>query len=174
MTSFTLVRLAAVGTALGLVATAPAFAQATKPAATAPAAPQQITRAEVTQQVDGQFKSYDTNGDGKLTKAELDAVMAKALAAAQTQLREQMKADFEKIDTNHNGQISLAEFQAQQKLSVNPAKADARFKELDANKDDVISAVEYRNETLSQFDKLDTNKDGVVSAAEAEAGGAGR
>jgi len=174
MISSSLHRLVAGGAAIAAFATAPAFAQAAKPATTAPTAPQQITRAEVAQQVDAQFKSYDTNGDGKLTKAELDAVMAKALAAAQTQLREQMKADFDKIDTNHNGQISLAEFQAQQKLSVNPAKADARFKELDANKDGVVSAVEYRNETLSQFDKLDTNKDGVVSAAEAEAGGAGR
>jgi len=171
MTPSTLPRLAAAAAAtLGLFASTPAFAQAASTAA----APQQVTRADVTKDIDAQFKTYDANGDGKLTKAELDTVMAKALGTAQAKLRAQMKADFDKIDTNHNAQISLTEWEAQQKLSIDPAKTNARFQQLDANKDGAISAAEYRNDTLSQFDKLDTNHDGIVSAAEGQAGSGGR
>jgi Ca2+-binding EF-hand superfamily protein len=43
----------------------------------------------------------------------------------------------------------------------------------DANKDGVISQVEFRAGTLANFDRLDVNKDGVVDAAEMKTGGIG-
>ena len=170
MTLSRLPRLAAAGTVLALVVTAPAFGQAANTAA----APQTITRTALTQQLDSEFKDLDANKDGKLTKTEIQTAMTSRAAQAQTEMRQQLKTVFDKIDTNHNGQISLTEFQAQQKITADPAKVDARIQELDTNKDGSVSAEEYRNGTLTQFDKLDTNKDGTVSPAEAQAGGAGR
>jgi Ca2+-binding EF-hand superfamily protein len=175
MTTSNVRRLAGIGGALAVLASAPAIAQAA-PAAGAPAAaaPQQLTRTQLSQQLDSEFKDLDSNHDGKLTKAEVQAAMTRRVAEAQTEVNQQLKTVFDKIDTNHNGSISLAEFQAQQKLSVDPTKVDARVAQLDANKDGVVSAEEYRNGTLAQFDAADTNHDGVVSAAEAQAAGQGR
>ena len=96
--------------------------------------------------------------------------MTKRASEAQAQINARAKEVFNKIDTNHNGSISLTEFQAQQKLSVDPAKVDARVTQLDTNHDGTISAEEYRNATLADFDKADTNHDGVVTAAEAGQG----
>jgi EF-hand domain pair/EF hand len=168
MTKSSLQRLALAGSAIAVFGSAPAFAQATAPAA---AAPQQVSRAQISQQLDSEFKDLDANKDGKLTKAEVQAAMTRRAGEAQTQVNQQSKALFDKIDTNHNGSISLAEFQAQEKVSVDPAKVEARIQQLDTNKDGSVSAEEYRNGTLSQFDRVDTNHDGVVSAAEASAGG---
>lgn len=158
-------RLVLAGTALTMFAGAPALAQAAQGQA-----PQPITRAQVSQQLDTEFKDLDANHDGKLSKAEVQGAMTRRAAEAQTEVNAQLKTVFDKIDTNHNGQISLAEFEAQQKISVDPAKVDARIQQLDTNKDGMVSADEYRNGTLSEFDRADTNHDGVVSPAEAGAG----
>ena len=175
MTNSNLRRIAGFGGMLALFASAPAFAQ-TAPAARPPAAaaPQQLTRTQLSQQLDTEFKNLDANHDGKLTKAEVEAAMTRRAAQAQAEVNQQLKTVFEKIDTNHNGSISLAEFQAQQKISIDPAKVDARVAQLDTNHDGVVTAEEYRNATLAQFDAADTNHDGVVSAAEAQAAGQGR
>jgi len=161
MTNLNLNRLILAGTAIALLGTTPAFAQATQQQA-----PQQITRAQVSQQLDTEFKDLDANKDGKLSKAEIQAAMTRRAAEAQTQVNAQAKAVFDKLDTNHNGSISLTEFQASEKISLDPAKVDARIAQLDTNKDGVVSADEYRNGTLAQFDKADTNHDGVISAAD--------
>lgn len=161
MTNFNFNRLILAGTAIALLGTTPAFAQSTQQQA-----PQQITRAQVSQQLDTEFKDLDANKDGKLSKAEIQAAMSRRAAEAQAQVNAQAKAVFDKLDTNHNGSISLAEFQASEKISLDPAKVDARIAQLDTNKDGVVSADEYRNGTLAQFDKADTNHDGVISAAD--------
>ena len=69
-----------------------ASAQAQAPAARAPAAVQPLPRTEVTQKLDAEFKSLDTNGDGKLTKAEVQAAIQKRAAAIQATLMQQQKA----------------------------------------------------------------------------------
>lgn len=158
----------AAGAALAVLGvTTPAFAQTTQSAA---AAPEQITRAEVTSQTDANFKLLDANKDGKVTKAEFEAAMSRQVANEQAEINQRAKAAFDKLDTNHNGQISLTEFQAQAKVSVDTAKVDARVQQIDANHDGAISADEYRAFNLAEFDKADTNHDGVVSAAEAGQG----
>ncbi|AWN14816.1 EF-hand domain-containing protein [Salinisphaera sp. LB1] len=74
------------------------------------------------------FKKLDTNGDGRLTAAEM------------TRLREVIKQQmFDKLDTNHDGKIEKSEFEAQAK-----ARADHLFAKLDANGDGVISADEMK------------------------------
>lgn len=165
MTSLNLRRLAGIGGALAVFTAGPALAQA----AQSGAAPQQLTRTQLSAQLDAEFKNLDANHDGKLTKAEIQSAMTQRVAEEQTQVNQQAKAVFDKIDTNHNGQISLTEFEAQGKVSVDPAKIDARVQQLDTNHDGVVSAEEYRNGTLVQFDAADTNHDGVVSPAEAGA-----
>jgi hypothetical protein len=162
MTKSNLSRLILAGSALALFGTGPAFAQAANTAQ----APQQVSRATVAQQLDTEFKDLDANKDGKLSKTEIQTAMTRRAAEAQTQVNAQAKAVFDKLDTNHNGSISLAEFQASEKISLDPAKVDARIAQLDTNKDGVVSAEEYRNGTLAQFDKADTNHDGVISAAD--------
>jgi Ca2+-binding EF-hand superfamily protein len=175
MTTLNLRRLAGIGGMVALCASAPVLAQAA-PAAGAPAAaaPQQLTRTQLSQQLDSEFKDLDANHDGKLSKAEIQTAMSRRAAEAQTEVNSQLKTVFDKIDTNHNGSISLAEFQAQQKISIDAAKVDARVAQLDTNKDGMVSAEEYRNGTLAQFDAADTNHDGTVSQAEAQAAGQGR
>jgi Ca2+-binding EF-hand superfamily protein len=173
MTTSNLRRLAGIGGVLALCASAPVFAQAA-PAAGAPAAPQQLTRVQLTQQLDAEFKDLDANHDGKLSKAEVQTAMSRRATEAQTEMNAQLKTVFDKIDTNHNGAISLAEFEASQKVSIDSAKVDARVAQLDTNKDGVVSAEEYRNGTLTQFDAADANHDGIVSQAEAQAAGQGR
>ena len=158
----------AAGAALAVFGGAPALAQTT--AKPAPSAPQAMTRAQLSQQLDSEFKDLDANHDSKLTSAEIESAMSKRASEAQAQINAQAKQVFDKIDTNHNGSISLAEFQAQQKIAVDPAKVQARVTQLDTNKDGAVSAEEYRNGTLVEFDKADTNHDGTVSAAEAGAG----
>jgi Ca2+-binding EF-hand superfamily protein len=153
--------LAAAGAAL-----ASASAQAQAQADRTPAAVPPLPRTEVTQKLDAEFKSLDTNGDGKLTKAEVQAAIQKRAAEIEATLQQQQKQEFDKLDTNKDGRLSLAEYQAGTSIKPKDNAADVRMGQLDANKDGSITAAEFRAVTLSQFDKLDTNKDGVLSPQE--------
>jgi Ca2+-binding EF-hand superfamily protein len=162
------IKLAAGALALGFAGAA--LAQ-TQPQA---AAPQKLTRAEVSQQVDAEFKALDANGDGKITKAEIQAAIEKITAKNAAELKQQQDEEFRKLDTDKNGQLSLAEFEASVKLTPKPGLADQRLQMFDANKDGVITAAEFRGPPLAQFDQVDTNKDGVISEEEIKAAAGGR
>ena len=120
-------------------------------------------RADVQKQVDGNFDKGDTNNDGFLSQAEVQAMTSKALQT----LEPKIDAEFKTLDKDGNGQISLAEFRAaaHAKLGQNPAATLQRF---DANKDGKVSAAEFRAPVMSAFDKMDANKDGKVTQAEAK------
>lgn len=126
-------------------------------------------RADVQKQVDGNFDKGDTNNDGFLSQAEVQAMTTKALQG----LDPKIDAEFKTLDKDGNGQISLAEFRAaaHAKLGQNPAATLQRF---DANKDGKVSAAEFRAPVLSAFDKMDSNKDGKVTQAEARKAQGGR
>jgi Ca2+-binding EF-hand superfamily protein len=143
-----------------------ASGQALAQTANAPAAPQPLARTQVVQQLDADFKTLDTNGDGKLTKAEVQAAIVKRAAEAQAMLLQRQKQDFDKLDTNKDGRLTLAEYQAGTKISAKENAADVRMAQLDTNKDGSITAAEFRAITLSQFDKLDKNKDGILQPSE--------
>ena len=134
--------------------------------------PRTLTRAEVTQQVDAEFKSLDTNGDGKITKAEIQAALDKMAAATAAQLKQRQDEEFRKLDTDHNGQLSLAEYEAGVKITPKAGVADERLQAFDANKDGVITPAEFRSKPLAEFDRVDTNKDGTISEAELKAAAA--
>jgi Ca2+-binding EF-hand superfamily protein len=139
--------------ALGLVVNTAAAAQA----------PQVSVRGNVQKQVDTNFDKGDTNNDGFLNRAEIQAMTGKALEGVQPKL----EAEFRALDKDGNGQISLAEFKAAAaaKLAQNPDLTLSRF---DSNKDGKVSGAEFRAPVMAAFDKVDTNKDGKVTADEAK------
>ena len=151
--------------ALAAAVASPALAQ-TPPTSQAP---QMVTRAQLTQQVDGEFKRLDANGDGKISKAEIQAALDKMMSNTAAELKKRQDEEFSKLDKDKNGQLSLAEYESGVKVTPKAGAADQRLQAFDANKDGVITPAEFRAKPLAEFDSLDTNKDGVVSEAEMKA-----
>lgn len=191
------------GAVAALAASSPAFAQANKAAAPAAQnAPRHMlarneTRAELQAGVAKMFARLDTNHDGWLTKAEVDAQAAQRSAKLE-QRAEKMDptAMFNRLDANKDGKITVAEMDAvraqraaakgQKAPPAGSGKANALFARADTNHDGVVTRAEFdaaigqvraRMEhagTRNGFaDKLietaDSNKDGRVSLAEAQA-----
>lgn len=82
----------------------------------------------------------DTNGDGKISRAEFDA-------------------QFDRLDTNHDGVIDATEAKA-----APPGPGTRRLARL-AERDGKISRAAFD----APFDRLDANHDGVLDAAELQA-----
>ena len=90
---------------------APALAVASAAAGqSAPGKP--VSRASVSSQLDNAFAAADTNHDGALSTAELQALETRELQRVQTALRARMQAQFKALDTNKDGQLSAQEFSA--------------------------------------------------------------
>jgi Ca2+-binding EF-hand superfamily protein len=148
--------------AVALVASASSLAQAPTPAK--PAAAPSIPRAKVVANAEAEFKRVDTNSDGQMSRAEVEAFQ---VATAMEMITARNKAIFAALDADKNGQISAAEFA---KLNAGTPKVDpTNVMRIDANKDGKISLAEHRNATIATFAQFDTNKDGLLSKAEAEA-----
>jgi hypothetical protein len=143
----------------------------TKPAQpqAAQAAPQSMSKADFLKQVDGRFASIDTNHDGAISKDEIAAMQAKALAQAQAAEQQQIEASFKKLDTNKDNQLSLAEFKAAAPTLRPRQTPDQMLAELDSNKDGKVTAAEYRTAPVAGFDRADANHDGTLTAQEVAA-----
>ena len=124
---------------------------------------QSVTRAKIVANAEAEFARVDTNKDGQMSRAEIEASQL-ALITARVDARN--KALFAEVDTDKNGQISPAEFA---KASPAPKPDATPILRIDTNKDGQISLAEHRNATIETFTKLDTNKDGVITAAEVRA-----
>lgn len=135
-------------------------------AQTANQAPQQVSKADFTKNVDARFAAVDTNKDGSLSKAEIAAGQAKALQQAQAMEQQRIEAEFAKLDTNHDKSLSLAEFKAVAPSVKASETPDQMIANLDTNKDGKVSAAEYRAQPLANFDKADANHDGILTAQE--------
>lgn len=103
------------------------------------------------------FEALDGNGDGSLTKAELEAHRAARLSDA---------------DSNGDGMLSEAELAA--RGAERAQKRAARMVErLDSDKDGLISQEELsagmKRGPGRMFERADANSDGVVSKAEFDA-----
>jgi len=109
------------------------------------------------------FKALDTNGDGRISRAEAQA--APALAA-----------HFDQIDANKDGEITPKEFRAYHR-ALKDAKAAGggttaapagAFAKLDKNGDGLLSREEVAGHPrlAADFDTLDINHDGQLSPAE--------
>lgn len=166
--------IALLGAAAPAVASA---AQTAPPRAGAPAAAAQPspTRAAMVRNVDANFKSIDSNGDGSLSATELGAAEGKVQQQRIAQLRTRFEGDFTKLDTNKDGQLSRAEFMAAAPRTSASAPNGAKIvAQLDKNKDGKVSADEYRSPILTRFDALDANRDGTLSPAERQAAATAR
>jgi Ca2+-binding EF-hand superfamily protein len=129
--------------------------------------PQPIPRAVFLKNMDSEFAALDINHDGKATKAEIETA---EYAKAMREILARNRQIFQELDKDRNGQLSPAEF-AQFHAAPPRSNAVPMLQKFDANRDGIISQVEFRGATLSNFDKLDTDKDGIVTAAEMSAGG---
>jgi Ca2+-binding EF-hand superfamily protein len=109
---------------------------------------------------DAMFKSMDTDGDGRISRAE------HAAGAKKT---------FDKMDANHDGIVTAAEMDASHDMKTDkPEKkgmssAD-KIKALDANGDGKLSRAEHEAGSDAMFTKMDANNDGFLSPAECTAG----
>jgi Ca2+-binding EF-hand superfamily protein len=132
---------------------------------TAPAAHQPIPRANYLGIMDSEFRKMDADKNGSVTRTEIEQFQtATAVAVAQSRGR----ALFAQLDSDRNGQLSPAEFA---KLPIRPPPPNAAplLTQLDLDKNQSISLVEYRTVKLANFDKIDADKDGVASVAEMRA-----
>lgn len=116
---------------------------------------------------DEKFKMMDTDGDGKITRAE-------HASGAQTM--------FGKMDANSDGIVTVAEMEAGHhekkssklkfwdKKDKDEMAASEKISLIDTNADGQISRAEHEAGSEKMFTKMDTNDDGVLSKDECEAG----
>jgi Ca2+-binding EF-hand superfamily protein len=99
------------------------------------------------------LQALDTDGDGQLSAAEIEAASASLL----------------KLDRNHDGQLTPEEYSP--KLDDKTATNDlmARLMALDRNGDGVLTKDEVPERMQAMFDRGDTNHDGKLSADEIRA-----
>ena len=110
----------------------------------------------------GHFSKADINGDGKLSRAEVEKTMP------------QLLLKFESMDADKDGQLSRGEFDAWKKAhrSENLAKAGSRFKHADSDGVGAISRAEAEKHAprlARKFDQIDSNKDGKLTQDELRA-----
>ena len=104
------------------------------------------------------FRELDADGNGRITAAEWSYD----------------REDFRRADHNGDGILTQREFLGEaandgDRAAVDGGDAslvnDARFLDLDANRDDRVSRSEWRGERVT-FDRLDENRDGYLTRAE--------
>jgi Ca2+-binding EF-hand superfamily protein len=186
------------GGAIAALAATGALAQAApagKPGAHGRGAQTEV-RADVTANVGKMFARLDTNHDGFIAKAEVDAIEAQRSQKLEKRA-EGFKPDkiFDRVDANHDGKITVAEEQAAHAAMAKakgkaPAKVNATaftglFARADANKDGAVTRAEFdavgsqlraHMEKAGErhgfaghmFEAADTNKDGKVALAEVQ------
>lgn len=96
------------------------------------------------------MQRLDTNGDGLLQKAELQAFL---------------DTQFEAADTNNDGALSQDEIRAQF-ASMRDQRFEERFAALDVDKSGDLTAEELKGRSPRLFERADANKDGVVTLEE--------
>lgn len=103
------------------------------------------------------LEQLDTNGDGAISQAEVDAKRA---------------AEFSAADSNGDGAVSLDELTAHREAKRAEMKAKreaAMFAKMDVNGNGVIDPDEFGGRADKMFDRFDTDEDGLITAEEREA-----
>jgi Ca2+-binding EF-hand superfamily protein len=108
---------------------------------------------------DKHFKKMDTNGDGKITRAE-HAAGAKQM--------------FAQCDLNRDGVVTAVEMDAftaaqGEKLGKYDKTSAEKIQMIDQNADGQLTASEHEAGSEKMFGKMDTNSDGVLSKDECDA-----
>ncbi|MEM9523725.1 MAG: calcium-binding protein [Pseudomonadota bacterium] len=101
------------------------------------------------------FEALDTDGDGRITRAEMEARTASRFAA---------------LDTDNSGTLSAQEVKAQAETRISD-RAARMIERRDTDGDGALSLEELSKDARSDrmFARLDTNDDGAVSRAEFDA-----
>jgi hypothetical protein len=111
--------------------------------------------------IDAQFKTMDTDGDGRLSPDE-HAAGAKRM--------------FDAMDSNKDGTVTIAEMDAAHRNvpGKEPKNSDLssieKIKVVDQNGDGLLSADEHAAGSRKMFSKMDADRDGFLSRAELTAG----
>jgi Ca2+-binding EF-hand superfamily protein len=128
-----------------------------------------VSRADYTAKLDRTFQAVDTNKDGFLSAAEVQAQTAKDVDQVRGAIQARARNAFNQLDTNKDGQLSFAEYAAQ--LTGIKAKETPQqmIQSLDTNRDGKLSAAEFRASKLAAFDRADLNHDGTVTPDEERA-----
>ena len=156
-------------TAVLILAALPAVASATQQQETSDV-DKPMTKSEISARLDTDYAEMDSNHDGKLSAAEIDARLVKSAEAKIEVLKKERDAAFAKLDANGDGSLSRAEFVEKARLpTIKDADAKPFLDRFDANKDGEISLDEFRAPTMANFARMDLNHDGTVTPAEANA-----
>ncbi|MEM5517865.1 EF-hand domain-containing protein [Henriciella sp. AS95] len=117
------------------------------------------------------LERLDTNGDGAISQAEVDAMKAEREA--------QKAAKFAEADTNGDGALTMAEldaFQTAERERRMEERKQRMFERADADGSGTISLAEFetrrhhgRRGDGDMFTRLDTDEDGLITAEELEA-----
>ena len=111
--------------------------------------------------IDAQFKTMDTDGNGRLSPDEHSAGA---------------KRMFDAMDANKDGTVTIAEMDAIHKNipGKQPKGSDLssveKIKAVDKNGDGLLSAEEHADGSRKMFNKMDTDRDGFLSREELTAG----
>ena len=101
------------------------------------------------------LENFDTDGDGQLTQAEIDAVRADRLA---------------EFDTDGNGELTLQEYEALWLDAMRERMVD-RFQNLDKDGDAIVTTGEFVEPFSATVSRMDRNDDGVLNADDMRRGG---
>lgn len=173
-----------------LIASSALLAGTVGPAQTPPATPAPsahpmadhvMTRAETVQMVRDHFTRFDTDRDGAITTAEIEAhhpMMAHRMAEGgqpHVMMHEGPMGDpaaaFDRLDTNKDGMISRDEFAKGREMRIEK-RVVMREKIKDARKDGKLQGMAMHpggGMRARMIVMADTNKDGRITLAEAEA-----
>ncbi len=100
------------------------------------------------------FEGADTNGDGKVSRAEFVAAR---------------DGHFDAFDRNRDGVVNAQDFPRAANRPRIEARVNAYIQASDLNHDGALSRAELRAAGTPGFDRVDTDHDGMVTLAEAGA-----
>lgn len=104
----------------------------------------------------GERHSPDSNGDGVVTRAEVEASVAQRFA---------------RMDVNKDGKVDKADREAakKQREAKRGERGGGMMERADANGDGALSLDEMKRMAMKRFDRADADKDGKLTASERDA-----